>query len=48
MLAIEMASRGVMYLPNFKKISTGVQEILSFRLISLNDLNVGTTDGRDL
>jgi hypothetical protein len=48
MLVIEMASCGVIYLQSFKKIGTGVEEIVKFCFSSLSGFNVGTTDGRDL
>jgi hypothetical protein len=49
MYAIEMAACGMIYLPSFMKIGTGVQAIL--RLLCLRNLrgcNVGITDRRDL
>jgi hypothetical protein len=44
----EMASGGMIYLPSFMMIDTGVQAILRFRLIKLRGCNIGITDGRDL
>jgi hypothetical protein len=48
MYAVEMASCGIIFLPSFMKIGTGVESILRFCLNSLNGCNVGITDGRDL
>jgi hypothetical protein len=48
MYAVEMASCGMIYLPSFVKISTGVQAILRFCLRNLRGSNVGITNGRDL
>jgi hypothetical protein len=36
-----MASCGMIYLPNFMKIGTGVQAILRFCLSNLNGCNAG-------
>jgi hypothetical protein len=44
----QMTSCGIIYIPSFMKISTGVEAILRFCLINLRGYNVGTTDGRDL
>jgi hypothetical protein len=44
----EMASDGMIYIPSFMKIGTGVEAILRFCLTSLNGCNVGITYGRDL
>jgi hypothetical protein len=46
--AIEIASCGMIYIPGFKKIGTGVQAILRFCLRNLRGCNVDITDGRDL
>jgi hypothetical protein len=43
-----MASYGMMYIPIFTKIGTGVQAILRFCLGNLMDCNVGITDVRIL
>jgi hypothetical protein len=48
MYAVEMASCGVIYLPNFIKIATGVQAKLRVYLRNLEGRNAGITDGRDL
>jgi hypothetical protein len=48
MYTIEMASCGLINLPTFIKIVTGVQEILRFWLRNVRGCNVGITDGRDL
>jgi hypothetical protein len=48
MYAAEMASSGIINLPSFMKIGTGVKVILRFCLSILNGCNVGITDGRDL
>jgi hypothetical protein len=48
MYAVEMYSCDMIFLPNFMKIGTGVESIIRFCLRSLNDCNVGITDGRDL
>jgi hypothetical protein len=45
--AVEMASCGMIYLPSFMKIGTGVQAILKFWIRKLKICNVGITDGRD-
>jgi hypothetical protein len=47
MYAVEMASCGMIYLPSFMKIGTGVQAILRFCLRNLKGCDVGITDGRD-
>jgi uncharacterized protein YraI len=39
---------GMIYLPGFKKIATGVQAILRGCLRNLKGCNVSITDGRDL
>jgi hypothetical protein len=46
--AVEMAFCGMIYIPSFMKIGTGVQAILRFCLRRLRGCNVGITDGRDL
>jgi hypothetical protein len=46
--AIEMVSRGIIYIPSFVKIGIGAQAILSLGLRNLRGCNVGITDGRDL
>jgi hypothetical protein len=43
----EMASDGLIYIPSFMKIGTGIQAILWFCL-NLRGCNVGITDGSDL
>jgi hypothetical protein len=48
MYAVEMASCGMIYLPSFMKIGTGVQAKLTFRLRNFRGCYVGITDGRDL
>jgi uncharacterized protein YraI len=45
---VEMASCGMIYLPSFVKIGTGVQAILRFCLSNSNGCNVGIIDRRDL
>jgi hypothetical protein len=47
MYIVEMASYGMIYLPNFMKIGTDVQVILRFCLSNLTGGNVITED-RDL
>jgi hypothetical protein len=46
--AVEMASGGMIYIPSFMMIGSGIQVIL--RLLSKNfrGCNVGIIDGRDL
>jgi uncharacterized protein YraI len=46
--AVEMASCGMIYIPSFVKIGTGVQAIVRFCLRNLRGCNVDITDGRDL
>jgi hypothetical protein len=46
--AVEKASCGMIYLPSFMKIGTGVQVILKFCLRILRGCDVGISDGRDL
>jgi hypothetical protein len=45
--AVEMVSCGIICIPSFMKIDTGVQVILRFCLRNLRGYNVGTADGRD-
>jgi hypothetical protein len=47
MHVIEIPSCGMIYIPSFVKIGTGVQYILRFCLINLR-CNAGIIDGRDL
>jgi hypothetical protein len=46
--SFEMASCGVIYIPRFMNIDTGVQAILRVSLRNLKGCNVGITEGRDL
>jgi hypothetical protein len=46
--AVEMALRGMIYVPSFMKIGTGVQAILRLCLKNLRCCNVDITGGRDL
>jgi hypothetical protein len=48
MYTIEMASGGMIYIPSFMKIATGVKAILRFQFGNLRGCNVGITDGRHL
>jgi hypothetical protein len=48
MYAVGMASCGMVYLPSFMKIRTGVQAILRFCPRNLKGCDVGVIDGRDL
>jgi hypothetical protein len=48
MYASDVASCGMIYLPSFMKIGTGVHAILRFCLSNVNSCNVGGTDGRNL
>jgi hypothetical protein len=43
-----MASCGIVCVPSFMKMDTGVQAISRFCLINLSGCNVVFTDGRDL
>jgi hypothetical protein len=43
-----MGSGGVIYIPSFMQIGTGVDGILRFCHSNLKVCNVGVTDGRDL
>jgi hypothetical protein len=45
MYAVEMASYGMIYLPSFMNIGTGVQAILRFCLRNVKGCNVGITEG---
>jgi hypothetical protein len=45
---VEMDSGGMIYIPSFMKIDTGVEGILGFCLRNLKGQNAGVTDGRDL
>jgi hypothetical protein len=45
--AVEMASCGIIYIPSYMKIDTGVQATVKFCLRNFRDCNVGITDGRD-
>jgi hypothetical protein len=45
--AVEMASCGMIYLPSFMNIATGVQAILRCYLRNLKGCNTGITGGRD-
>jgi hypothetical protein len=46
--AADMASCGLLYIPNLMKTGTGVQTILRITLRNLRDCNVGITNGRNL
>jgi hypothetical protein len=48
MYAVEMTSGGMICIPSFKKIGTGVQALLRFGLRNLRGCNVGVSDVRDL
>jgi hypothetical protein len=48
MYTVKMASYGMIYLPVFVKIGSGVQAISRFILSNLNGCNVDITDGIDL
>jgi hypothetical protein len=45
---VELASDGMIYIPSFMKIGSGIPAILRFYFINLNDCNIGITDGRKL
>jgi hypothetical protein len=45
---IVIGSDGMMYLPSFIKIDSGVQAIIMFYLRNLKNCNVGITIGRDI
>jgi hypothetical protein len=44
---VEMSSCGMICVPSFMKIDTGVQAILRFGPRNLRGCNVSITDGRD-
>jgi hypothetical protein len=46
--AVEMGSSGMIYLPSFIKIVTGVEGILRFCISNLKGCNIGITGRRDL
>jgi hypothetical protein len=46
--AVKMGSCGMMYIPIFIKIGTGIQAILKFCLRNLRGCNDGITDVRNL
>jgi hypothetical protein len=46
--AIEMASDGLIYVPSFMEMGTGVQAILRFCFSTLRGCDVGIADGRDV
>jgi hypothetical protein len=46
--AVEIDSCGMIYMPCFMKIGTGVQAVLRCRPRNLRGCNVGITDGMDL
>jgi hypothetical protein len=46
-LGVDIASCGLIYVPSFMTIGTGVQAILRFGLRNLRRHNVGITGGRD-
>jgi hypothetical protein len=48
MYADETASYGMMYLPSFMKIGTGVQAVLKLFLRNLRSCNICIADGRDI
>jgi hypothetical protein len=48
MCAIEMASGGMIYVPSFMEIYTGIQAILRLCLRNLRGCDVCIIDGRDL
>jgi hypothetical protein len=45
---VEMASHGMIYIPLFTKISTGIQAISRISLSNLNGCKIGITDGKEL
>jgi hypothetical protein len=45
MYAVEIALCGIIYLPSFMKVRTGVQATLRFCLRNLIDCGVGITEG---
>jgi hypothetical protein len=46
--AVGLASDGMIHVPSFIKVGTGVQAILRRFLINLRGCNIGITDGWDL
>jgi hypothetical protein len=48
MYAVEMPSRGMIFLPSFMKVSTGLRALFRFCFSNLNGCNVGITDGKEL
>jgi hypothetical protein len=45
---IEMAPSGMIYIPGFMNIGTGIEEILRYCLRNLRGCNVGITDSKNL
>jgi hypothetical protein len=45
--AVEIASCGIIYVPSFMNIGTGVQANIGFYLRNLSGCNVGITDVRN-
>jgi hypothetical protein len=45
MYAVEMISGGMIWIPSFIMIGTGVQAILRFDIRNFRGCNVGVTDG---
>jgi uncharacterized protein YraI len=43
-----MASGGMIYIPSFMNIGTGVEVILKFCISNFRGCNVGIADGKDL
>jgi hypothetical protein len=43
-----MSSDGMIYIPDFMKIGTGIQEILSVCFNIMRECNIDITDGYDL
>jgi hypothetical protein len=48
MYVIEVVSYGMIYIPSFIKLFSGVHEVLRFCLSVLRGCNVGITDRTDL
>jgi hypothetical protein len=46
--AVEMGSGGMIYIPSFMTIGSGIQVILRLLPRQLRGCNVGITNGRDL
>jgi hypothetical protein len=46
--AVQMDLCGMIYIPSFMKIGTGVQGILRLCLRNFRGCNIGITDGSDL